>query len=145
MGIRHMTAGGMAVLFFALVLLVPFAYAAERKVTLSPGPAAEGASGEAILDDKGVTQTGIVITARGLKPNGVYTVWLANEKPKAARTSAGPRYVFRSDEKGNGLYTGTIARAELKKWQLLEVAHHPDGDPANMKNIGIALKAVLKK
>ena len=42
------------------------------------------------------------------------------------------------------LRLGTFPAADLPKWQVLKIAHHPDGNPKNMKTIGIALHADLK-
>lgn len=85
------------------------------------------------------------ITAQGLKPNEVYTVWLVNMKPKMDMAGLGEAdYAFNSDSRGNGSYTGTISARELDKWQQLKIAHHPDGKSKNMKNIGSALEANLK-
>jgi hypothetical protein len=38
-------------------------------------------------------------------------------------------------DKGNATYTATVRSADLAKWQLFEVAHHPSGDPKNMKEM----------
>jgi hypothetical protein len=81
----------------------------------------------------------------GLKPNEVYTVWLVNMKPKMAMVGLGAGdYAFTSDANGNGRYTGTVSAVELGKWQQLKIAHHPDRNPRNMKNIGSALEGNLK-
>jgi hypothetical protein len=37
-------------------------------------------------------------------------------------------YSFKSDDKGIGNYTATISNAELEKWEMVEIAYHPDGD-----------------
>lgn len=55
-----------------------------------------------------------------------------------------PNYDFKSDSTGTGTYTATFRAAELEKWQILEVAYHPDGNAKNMKNIKAALKGKLK-
>jgi hypothetical protein len=80
-----------------------------------------------------------------LKASSVYTVWLVNMKPKMDMTGVGEGdYSFKSDDKGNGDFTGSVSASELDKWQMLEIAHHPDGNPRNMKKMGITLKADLK-
>ena len=136
----------IGIFFFALALLRLSAQAAEQKMTLKAGPHGKGAKGEAVIKDKEQGQKEIIISVSGLKPNEVYTVWLVNMKPKMDMAGVGEgSYSFKSDDKGNGHYTGTVSSAELEKWQVLEIAHHPDGDPKNMKKMGIALKADLKK
>lgn len=54
-------------------------------------------------------------------------------------------YSFTSDARGTGSYTATVSGAELGKWKVLKVAHHPDRNPRNMKNIGSALEGNLKQ
>jgi len=115
-----------------------------RTLTLEPGPDGAGASGRATINEAGTDTSEVTITATGLRPNQVYTVWLVNMKPKMDMVGIGKGdYAFTSDGSGNGTYTATVSQTELERWQLLEIAHHPDGNPKNMKNIGIALKADL--
>ncbi len=131
--------------FLAFALFSSFAQAAEQKMTLKAGPDGKGAQGEAVIKDKEQGKKEITVSASGLKPNSVYTVWLVNMKPKMDMAGVGTGdYSFKSDDKGNGHYAGTVSSAELEKWHVLEIAHHPDGDPKNMKKMGIALKADLK-
>ncbi len=133
---------------FAALLLVMLtlstASSAERLV-LQAGADMPEAKGEAVISDVGGGEKEVRITAQGLKPNEVYTVWLVNMKPKMDMAGLGEAdYAFTSDSRGNGHYTGTISAGELAKWQQLKIAHHPDGKPKNMKNIGSALEANLK-
>lgn len=66
-------------------------------------------------------------------------------KPKMDMAGVGEGdYSFKSNAKGEGHYTGAISSSELEKWQLVEIALHPDGNPKNMKKIEIALKGDLK-
>ncbi|NKE70249.1 hypothetical protein [Candidatus Manganitrophus noduliformans] len=119
--------------------------AIPEKVTLTPEKAGGGAKGEAVIKEKGKDQKEVTVHATGLKPNSVYTVWVVNMKPKMDMAGVGEGdYSFKSDAKGEGHYTGTISLSELEKWQLLEIALHPDGNPKNMKKIEIALKGDLK-
>jgi hypothetical protein len=130
-------------IFLLLLTLAP-ASAAER-VVLQAGPDMRGARGEAVIRDVGAGQKEVVITAQGLKPNEMYTVWLVNMKPKMDMAGLGTGdYAFTSDDRGNGTYAANVSGAELGNWQLIEVAHHPDRNPRNMKNMGIALKGELK-
>jgi hypothetical protein len=121
--------------------------AGEQKVALKSDKAGKGASGEAVILDKGGDQKGVTITAKGLKPNSVYTVWLVNMKPKMDMAGlGGGDYSFKSDDKGNASYTATIGSADLSKWQLIELAYHPSGDAKNTKELmNSALIGSLKK
>jgi hypothetical protein len=104
-----------------------------------------GAQGEAVISDAGAGSKEVVITASGLKPNEVYTVWLVNMKPKMDMAGVGTGdYAFTSDAAGNGRYTATVSGGTLDKWQVIKIAHHPDRNPGNMKNIGSALDGHLK-
>lgn len=132
----------LAGLLLVMLTLSP-ALSAEL-LALQAGADTPGASGEALISDLGGGIQEVVITARGLKPNEVYTVWLVNMKPKMDMAGLGKgNYAFTSDAEGNGRYTGTLPAAELTRWQLLKIVHHPDGNPRNMKNIGSALEANL--
>ncbi len=134
--------------------LMTFAYAAqEQTVILKAGPAGNEAQGEVVIKNKGPNQEEITIKATGLKPNAVYTVWLVSMepslipfmKPKMKKAGLGEGdYSFKSDDTGVGRYSATLSPTELEKWEMLKIAHHPDGDPTNMKNMGIALNADLK-
>ncbi|MHB1012705.1 MAG: hypothetical protein ACYC37_07365 [Desulfobacteria bacterium] len=121
--------------------------AAEQKVALKADKAGKGASGAAVIVDKGGDRKEVAITAKGLRPNSVYTVWLVNVKPKMDMAGlGGGDYSFRSDDKGNASYSATIGSADLSKWQLIELAYHPSGDPKNMKELmNTALLGELKK
>ncbi len=121
--------------------------AGEEKIALKADKAGKGASGTAVIVGKGGDQKGVTITAKGLKPNSVYTVWLVNMKPKMDMAGLGEGdYSFRSDDKGNASYSATIGSADLSKWQLIDLAYHPSGDPKNMKEMeNTALIGKLKK
>lgn len=110
--------------------------AGERRVALKADKHGKGASGSAVVADKGGDKKEVAITLKGLKPGAVYTVWLVNMKPKMDMAGLGAgEYSFRSDDKGNASYTATIDAAEFSKWQLLEIAYHPSGDAKNMKEM----------
>ena len=121
--------------------------AGEQKVALKADKAGKGASGAAVIADKGSDQKEVTITAKGLKPNSVYTVWLVNMKPKMDMAGlGGGDYSFKSDDKGNASYSATIGSADLSKWQVIDLAYHPSGDPKNMKEMeNTALVGKLKK
>jgi hypothetical protein len=121
--------------------------AGDQKVALKADKAGKGASGTAVIVDKGGDQKSVAITAKGLKPNSVYTVWLVNVKPKMDMAGLGEGdYSLKSDDKGNASYSATIGSADLSKWQLIELAYHSSADPKNMKELmNTALIGTLKK
>lgn len=137
---------GSVVTFGILLLLLTLSPAsAAGRVVLQAGPDMRGAQGEVVIRDAGAGQQEVVITAEGLKPNEVYTVWLVNMKPKMDMAGLGTGdYAFTSDAQGNGRYTATLSGATLDKWQVIKIAHHPDRNPQNMKNIGSALEGQMK-
>lgn len=111
--------------------------AGERNVALNAGKAGKGASGEAVIASKGGGQGEVTIAAKGLKPDSVYTVWVVNMKPKMDMAGLGTGdFVLRSDGQGNARYAASIATSDLSKWQLIEIAFHPSGNPKNMKELG---------
>ncbi len=119
--------------------------AGMQRLALTPGPDGGNAKGEATIVDKDAATKEIIIAAQGLKPNATYTVWVVNPKPKMEMAGVGTGdYAFTSDAAGRGQFIGTFPAADLAKWQILEIAHHPDGNPKNMKSMGVALKADLK-
>jgi hypothetical protein len=119
--------------------------AGMQRLTLTPGPDGGNAKGEATIVDKDAATKEIIIAAEGLKPNATYTVWVVKAKPTMAMAGVGTGdYAFTSDAAGRGQFVGTFPAADLPKWQFLKIAHHPDGNPKNMKNMGSALQADLK-
>lgn len=135
----------IVVSLFILLAHLTLAGAAEQKIPLK-GDFWKSASGEIVIKDMAQDQKEISIGAKGLKSNGVYTVWFVNMKPKMDMAGVGNGdYSFKTDAKGKGHYTANVPAAEIEKWQMLEIAYHPDGDPKNMKDIKIALKAILRK
>mgnify|MGYP006271389305 CR=1 FL=1 len=127
-------AGVLLVLVFSL--LSGLALAGEQKIVLKADKAGKGASGQAVVADNGGDRKDIAIAANGLKPNSVYTVWLVNMKPKMDMTGLGQGdYSFKTDSRGSASYSATIGSADLSKWQLIELAYHPSGDPKNTKEL----------
>jgi hypothetical protein len=130
-----------------LVLLTLSPALGAERVTLQAGSDMPGAQGEVVISDAGAGSKEVVITAQGLKPNEVYTVWLITEKLLGRMDMAGlgtGDYAFTSDARGNGHYTATISAKDLDRWQQIKIAHHPDRNPKNMDNIGSALEGKLK-
>lgn len=132
------------ILVFAVFVMAAMA-ANEQKITLKADKAGQGPKGEVVIADGKAGQKEITISMTGLKPNSVYTVWLVNMKPKMDMLGVGTGdYSFKSDGKGIGNYTATISNAELEKWEMLEIAYHPDSNAKDMKKMQIALNAPVK-
>jgi hypothetical protein len=97
------------------------------------------ASGTATVEGNRLT-----ITAKGLKPNAVYTVWFVNMQPTMTKAGAGtPPYDFRTDAQGNGKYTASLGESPLGKWQAIFIVRHPSGDPKAMDKMEDALMGKL--
>jgi hypothetical protein len=117
----------------------------QQKIVLKADKAGKGAKGEVAIADAKAGQKDVTITMTGLKPNSIYTVWLVNMKPKMDMAGVGTGdYSFKSDGKGAANYAAAISSAELEKWQMFEIAYHPDGDAKNMKKMQIALSGPIK-
>jgi hypothetical protein len=130
---------------FALILTFLFVAVSSRAGEVSFPLKAEkdspAASGTAALADSKIR-----IQAEGLRPNGVYTVWFVNMKPKKHEGGAGSApYTFRTDGQGKGSYESPLSESPFGKWSTIMVVRHPSGDPADMKNMAPALSAGIPK
>lgn len=89
--------------------------------------------------------TRLTITAKGLEPNSVYTVWLAKDEPSAELKGLGVGdYSFTTDGSGTGRFIANVAENELMDWDKLEIAFHPDGNPANLADAQIVMHSSLE-
>ncbi len=97
------------------------------------------ASGTATVDGNK-----LVITAKGLKPNAVYTVWFVNMEPTMTKAGAGnPPYDFRTNGKGQATYRVSLSESPVGKWQAIFIVRHPSGNPKAMDQMEDALMAKL--
>lgn len=138
---------GLTASLTALFLAVFFtaAQAAIEKVKLK-GEEFKKATGEATIKDVAGGQKEITVEVKGLTPDSVYTLWVVREKPKMDMAGVGKGdFSFKSDSEGKARYTATITEEQLREWEKLEVAYHPDGNPRNMENIKIAVEGDLEK
>jgi hypothetical protein len=129
----------------ALVLAFLFLAVSSRAEAISLPLKAEkdnpGGTGTAALDNGKIS-----IRAEGLRPNGVYTVWFVNMKPKKHEAGAGTApYTFRSDGQGKGSYESSLSESPFGKWSMVMVVRHPTGDPGDMKNMVPAFSAGIPK
>ena len=136
---KNLTVG--FVLGFALLTFSALAWAGGAQLTCKADKSHKGAAGTVTL-----SENSIGIQAKGLRPNGVYTVWLVNMKPKKHEAGAGQvPYMFKTDGAGNGSYTSTLSNSPFGKWEMIMIVLHPDGDPANMMNMVGALSTMIPK
>lgn len=105
-----------------------------------------GASGEAVVEKAGFIMPGerlFSLTAWKLKPNSIYTVWLANAD--GARRPVGVESNhFETDAGGKGRFVANIALHEFEDWQYILINHHPGKDPGNTENMVLALKGDIR-
>ena len=128
-------------LIIALVVgLATGAAAADAKgFTLMGQRDTPEASGTATLAGKKLT-----ITAKGLKPDAVYSVWFVNMGATMTKAGVGKApYSFKTDGKGNAKYTATLDGSPEGKWQSIMIVRHPTGDPKDMDHMEDALMAKL--
>lgn len=129
------------VLGFAILGIATLAWAGGVQLTCKADKSHKGSAGTVTL-----SENSIGIQAKGLRPNGVYTVWFVNMKPKKHEAGAGQApYMFKTDAAGNGSYTSTLGESPFGKWEMIMIVLHPDGDPANMKNMVGALSTMIPK
>jgi len=129
-----------AMILALLTVVAGGALAADAKsFTLMGQQDSPKATGTATV--KGNTLT---ITAKGLKPNAVYTVWFVNMQPSMSKAGAGtPPYGFKTDAKGNAKYTAGLTESPVGKWQVIFIVRHPSGDPTDMAQMEDALMTTL--
>jgi hypothetical protein len=84
------------------------------------------------------------ITATGLKPTAVYTVWLVNMSPSMSTAGAGTApYAFTTDATGGAKYAAELGESPVGKWQSIMIVRHTAGDPKNMDDMAEGLMAKL--
>ncbi len=129
-----------AVALVAATALVGSAVAADKKsFSLMGQKDSPKASGTAVVDG-----TRLTITAKGLKPNAVYTVWFVNMQPTMTKEGAGtPPYAFTTDAKGQAKYEAALGESPIGKWQAIMIVRHPSGDAKDMDHMEDALMAKL--
>ena len=130
----------VTVISFVIIAFSISAMAATgHELTLNSTKEHPAAKGTAFIKDNYMS-----IQARGLKSNSIYTVWFVNMKPKKHETGAGSApYMFKTDANGFGHYSAPLSESPFGKWQMMMIVLHPDGDPADMKNMVGALAAKL--
>lgn len=105
----------------------------------------QGAGGNITVQeaDTAAYDSEITVEVNGLKPNSVYSVWLAKEEPSRMQGLGVKDYSFKTDATGSGRFVASLPEGELNDWDIIEVAHHPNGDPKDLDNAQIALRGDL--
>jgi hypothetical protein len=130
----------LAVSFFIFVLATQV-WAGNAGLALNADKSHEGADGTLFLSEDGLS-----IKAKGLRPNGVYTVWFVNMNPEKHEAGAGEApYMFKTDTKGTGSYKSSLQESPFGKWEMVMIVLHPKRDPTDMKDMVPALSAMVPK
>lgn len=131
---------------FALAAAVLFSTAAlaSTEVPLKGTLNFQDAHGTALIEENPdviYEQEQVTINVDGLKPNSVYSAWLSKDKPgeQLRGLGVGP-YSFRTDGNGSGTFVATVGEGEFLRWDIFEIAYHPNGDPSDVQNSQIALR-----
>jgi hypothetical protein len=113
--------------------------AAKQSFPLMAQEDSPKATGTAVIQDNRLT-----VTAKGLKPNAVYTVWFVNMQPTMSQEGVGsPPFTFKTDTKGRAKYVATLKESPIGQWQSIMIVRHPSGDPQDMNRMEHALMAKL--
>lgn len=133
-----------AVMAFVWAAFISTAYA-QYRVPLEGVFQYPDAEGFIEVEDyaSGIAQQEVTVEVRGLQPNSVYTAWLAGDRPERMQGLGVDDYSFRTDAAGNGRFIATVPEGELNRWDMIEIAYHPTGDPADLENAEIALRGDL--
>jgi hypothetical protein len=128
------------VAFVVAIALAGSAMAAAKKsLSLMGQEDSPKATGTAVIQDNRLT-----VTAKGLKPNAVYTVWFVNMQPTMSQEGVGsPPFAFKADTKGRAKYVTTLKESPIGQWQAIMIVRHPSGDPKDMNHMEHALMAKL--
>src|SRR3989338_8054437 len=71
--------------------------------------------------------------AKGLKPDGVYTVWLAKAAANEPLTGLGnPPYLLTVNANQQATYVAAVEAYKLNAWQAIKIMLHKDADPQNL-------------
>jgi hypothetical protein len=102
------------------------------------------ASGEVLIERQAMMPNlrTLGVTAYGLKPGSVYSVWYVNEQ--AERSPIGVKMNhFSTDGAGKGRYVTSVYEDVLDDWRYIDVMLHPDGNPKNTGGMMPALRGDL--
>lgn len=104
----------------------------------------KGAQGTAVIeegDDTLYEQEQVTIYVDGLKPNSVYSAWLSKDEPGNELRGLGVKpYSFVTDGNGGGTFVAAVGEGEFHRWDIFEIAYHPNGDPNDLQSSQVALR-----
>lgn len=84
------------------------------------------------------------VELRGLKPGGVYTVWLVRDRPREER-GLGPRpHSFTADNEGTGRFRAPFSVDDRTKWSLVEIFFVPGGNPDEERDRKVIMYGPIK-
>lgn len=104
-----------------------------------------GASAEVVIESDSRSMPrlrNIGLTAYGLRPSSVYSVWFSSEKGERSAAGIETNH-FRTDGAGKGRYVTMAYEDVIDDWRYLDVMHHPDGDPKNTAAMTLTLRGDL--
>lgn len=138
------TAASIALVFTLLSLS---ALASDYEVASIQLKGEGGASGEATFRTVGFMpgEYSFGLTAYGLKPNSIYSVWLSGgyKSDSKAALGIGSNH-FKTNGSGVGRYVTTVSLLKLRDFTTIEVDFHPGNDPNNTADLITALKGRLR-
>lgn len=136
---RHWAAAVLLVLGLVAFGAVSTPAAGAKSFMLMGQKDTPQATGTAVVEG-----TKFTVTAKGLKPGAVYTVWFVNMQPTMTKAGAGAApYAFTADKSGNAKYTASLSESPVGKWQAIFIVRHPTGDPKDMDHMEDALMGKL--
>jgi len=75
----------------------------------------------------------IIFKVEGLKPDNVYTVWLAKASPSEPLTGLGDSpYLLNVDANLGATYVAAVEAYKLNAWQSIKIMLHKDANPQNL-------------
>lgn len=135
-------------LFISIMMCCCFS-AFASKVALLPDSSHPQARGMAYVFDGYFTSENILkFQIKGLRPNGVYSVWFISGdvgQPIAGVGKNAAPYAFVADAAGRGIYSAVVNTSDLKQWGIVRIVRHKDGNTSNMdvQNIETALTLMV--
>lgn len=120
------------------------AAAVQDRIVELRGETWDDAKGEAAIKDVEDELKEIRLSATGLEPNSVFSLWLIDETPFMGELGIGSGdLIFESDSDGKGTYTARIPANQFKDWDKIEVLHHPNKDTEDVEGAELALRGAL--
>lgn len=133
------------IISFALALTVRAATAAEDTIALKSQVLAKATAEATFRDSLFYNEKDVIVNVWGLQPNAVYTVWFAKEDRSDFEGIGVRDYSFKTDGSGNGSFLASVPDYQFGRWDYIELAYHPDGNPANLDNAVVAFRGDIDR